>query len=295
MLRESPKKVEKDRKITFYTKESIHCPVCDASFKREELFSGRLNVDELTDELHRQYKPKQAFGDVFPLIYEIEVCPHCYFAAFRSDFVAGGRQAAAHLNDQFEQRTKSVSKLFSGLDFQEPRRLLEGLASYYLALQCYEFMSKEFAPAIKSALCALRAAWLCKDLHKRQPTENWDYMATLFYRKARFFYRLALEKEASGEEAYSSVRNLGPDTDKNYGHEGVLYMTYILELKYGSRENKEARNKLLNSGKNAIARMFGVGKKTKSKPGPLLEKARELYEKLKHELKDAAEEDEDDE
>jgi uncharacterized protein (DUF2225 family) len=77
MLRENPKKIEKDRKITFYTKESIHCPVCDASFKREELFSGRLNVDELTDELHRLYKPKLAFGDVYPLIYEIEVCPHC--------------------------------------------------------------------------------------------------------------------------------------------------------------------------------------------------------------------------
>lgn len=280
-------------KTTFFTKDSIHCPVCDASFKREELRSGRLNVDELTDELHRLYKPKQAYGEIFPLIYEMEVCPHCYYAAFRPDFTPAGKEAASQLNDSFERRTKSVAKLFPGLDFQTQRGLQEGLASYYLGLQCYEFVSAEYAPSIKSALCSLRAAWLCKDLHRRQATENWDYMATLFYRKARFYYRLALEREANGSEAYSSVRLLGPDTDKNYGHEGVLYMTFLLELKYGSHENHEARNKVLNQGKTAIARMFGVGKKTKAKPGPLLEKARELYDKLKQELKDAAEDDED--
>lgn len=284
-----------NRKITFYTKESIHCPACDASFKREELFSGRLNVDELTDELHRLYKPKQAFGVVFPLIYELEVCPHCYYAAFRQDFVPAGKLMATQLNDAFEQRVNSVGKLFPGLDYQSPRGLDEGIASYFLALQCYEFADSDFAPAIKSAMCSVRAAWLCKDMHRQQPTGNWDYMATLFYRKARFFYRLALEREAKGTEAYSAVRNLGPDTDKNYGHEGVLYMTYILELKYGSTENTEARAKILAQGKTAIARMFGVGKKTKAKPGPLLEKARELYERLKQELKDAPEEEDDDE
>lgn len=295
MLRNTEKKPEKERKITFYTKESIRCPVCDASFKREELFSGRLNVDELTDELHRQYKPKQAFGDVYPLVYEMDVCPHCYYAAFRADFEAAGRAAAVALNDAFSRRTDSVASLFKRLDFQAPRGLLEGIASYYLAIQCYEFVPADFSPTIKSAIAAVRAAWLCKDMHKRQPTENWDYMATLLYRKARFFYKHALELEASGKEAYSNVRILGPDTDKNYGHEGVIYMSAVLELKYGPTDNREQRNKALNAGKNAIARMFGVGKKTKAKPGPLLERARELYERMKHELKDAADDDEHDE
>jgi uncharacterized protein (DUF2225 family) len=36
--------------------------------------------------------------------------------------------------------------------------------------------------------------------------------------------------------------------------------------------------------------MFGLGKKTKSKPGPLLDKARELYDRLKAELQDGDDE-----
>lgn len=280
------KKPDKERKVSFYAKEATRCPVCDASFKREELFSGRVNADELTDELHRTYKPLHAFGEVYPLIYEIEVCPSCFTAAFRPDFMPMATKLAPVLRERIEHRVDEVQKIFSGLDYQGQRGLLEGAASYYLAMMCYEHAGKDFSPTIKSALAALRAAWLCGDLHKKSPNENWDYVAGLFYRKARFYYRVALEREQSGKEPYSSARNLGPDTDKNYGHEGVLYMSAILELKYGPREDHEARLRRLAESKIAVARMFGLGKKTKSKPGPLLDKARELYDRLKLELQD---------
>ena len=59
-------KPARDRKVTFYAKEPTRCPVCDASFRREELFSGRVSADEMTDELHRTYKPLHAFGEVNP-------------------------------------------------------------------------------------------------------------------------------------------------------------------------------------------------------------------------------------
>ncbi len=233
----------------------------------------------------------QAFGDVHPLAYEIEVCPACFYAAFRADFMPMAVKASAVLQERIEYRVEEVQRIFAGLDYQGQRRLLEGAASYYLALMCYEHASKDFSPTIKAALCALRAAWLCNDLHKKDPKENWDYVAGLFYRKARYFYRLALEREENGKEPYSSARNLGPDTDKNYGHEGVLYVSSILELKYGPKEDHEARRAHLEKAKIAVARMFGLGKKTKSKPGPLLDKGRELYERLKAELQDDSDED----
>jgi hypothetical protein len=286
------KKPEKDRKVTFYAKEATHCPVCDASFHREELFSGRVNADEMTDELHRTYKPLQAFGEVHPLVYEVEVCPSCFYAAYRQDFMAAGTKFASELRERIDSRVESVQKVFSPLDYQSPRGLLEGAASYYLALHSYELFSKEFAPTIKCAVSAARAAWLSHDLHAKAPTENWDYVAGLFYRKARFFYRAAIELEQSGKEPYSSQRNLGPDTDKNYGHEGVLYMAAILELKYGPTDDPAIRTERLNAAKVSVARMFGFGKKNKSKPGPLLEKARDLYDRLKAELKDGDDEDE---
>jgi hypothetical protein len=285
-------KPEKERKITFYAKDPTRCPVCDASFHREELFSGRVNADEMTDELHRTYKPLHAFGDVYPLIYEIEVCPACFYAAFRQDFVPAGTKAAAILRDGLEKRIEDVQLIFSPLDYQSPRGLLEGAASYYLAMMSYEHFGKDASPTIKSGISALRAAWLCNNLHARAPGDNWDYIAAILYRKARFYYRRALELEASGKEPYSIVRNLGPDTDKNFGHEGVVYMSAILELKYGPRDDAGARQINLKTSKTAVARMFGFGKKNRSKPGPLLEKSRDLYDRLRTELQEGDEDDE---
>ena len=40
------------------------------------------------------------------------------------------------------------------------------------------------------------------------------------------------------------------------------------------------RLKKLSESKTAIARIFGLGKSSKSKPGPLLEHARNLYDNL---------------
>ena len=86
---------------------------------------------------------------------------------------------------------------------------------------------------------------------------------------------------------------LGPDTDKNYGFEGVLYLSAILELKYGQRGDEEKRLEILGASKRTIAKMFGIGRKSKAKPGPLVDKVRDLYETLKAELH--LDEDEDEE
>jgi len=289
---QTAKKPDKDRKVTFYAKEPTRCPVCDASFHREELFSGRVSADEMTDELHRTYKPLNAFGEVHPLVYELETCPSCFYSAFKQDFMPAGTKFSSTLRDRIETRTEEAAKVFTPLDYQSPRSLLSGAASYYLAMHCYELFSKEFAPTIKCAISSVRAAWLCHDLHAKAPGDNWDYVAGLFYRKARFYYKAAIELEQTGKEPYSSQRYLGPDTDKNYGHEGVLYMAAMLELKYGPTDEQTARHERLKAAKVSVARMFGFGKKNKSKPGPLLDKARDLYERLKTELQEGDDEDE---
>jgi len=72
----------------------------------------------------------------------------------------------------------------------------------------------------------------------------------------------------------------------------VLYTAAILELKYGPNDDQAIREERLKAAKVSVARMFGFGKKNKSKPGPLLEKARDLYERLKRELSEGDDEDE---
>lgn len=288
----TPKEDKEAKKVTFTAKEPISCPICDTAFRREELFQGRVNAGDLTDELHRLYTPMAAYGVVMPLVYDVTVCPSCYYAAFKGDFPAVTSKFREKLVDEMEYRIKSSQTLFASLDFQSPRRIEEGTASYLLAMLCYEHFTKEFSPTTKMAMCSLRAAWLFGHMHERYPGQNYDYVATMFHKKALFLYKQTIEYEQKKMESVSTVKYLGPDTDKNYAYEGVLYLCGVLEMKYGQREDPERRNLELDRSKRAIARMFGLGKKTKSKPGPLLEKARNLYDELKRELN--ADDDEDD-
>ena len=286
-------KEDKEKKVTFVSKEPIHCPVCDATFHREELFLGRVNAGDLTDELHRTYTPMQAYGEVHPLIYEVTVCPSCWYAAFKLDFPVVPAKSVKPLADGIAARVESAQRLFSTLDFGVSRGVTEGAASYYLAMLSYDHFPKEFSPTIKQGVSALRAAWLVNELHAKSPEEHFDAAAALFYAKSRFLYRLAVENEQKGKEQLATVKWLGPDTDKNYGFEGVLYLAAALELKYGPREDEAKRAERLSESKRTIAKMFGIGKKSKSKPGPLVDKVRDLYDNLKAELKLEDEEDDD--
>jgi len=278
--------IEKELKITFYSKEPLRCPVCDASFYREELLSGggRLIAGPLSDELHRLYEPSAKYGDVQPLVYAATVCPSCWFASSEADFSAVPPKCRADLVADRDARIADAEALFPSLDFSSPRGLNEGAAAHYLTLRCYGFYPKDFSPTIKQAISALRAAWLFDELHKKRPTENFDWLSGLFKRKARFLYRESILKEQEGAESLSGCKNFGPDTDKNYGYEGALYLVGLLELKYGSTADEERRKASLGEAKRAIAKIFGFGRSSKAKPGPLLEKGRDLYDSINREL-----------
>jgi hypothetical protein len=277
---------DKELKLTFYAKETIHCPVCDASFNREELLSGggRLIAGTLTDELHRKYEPSAKYGEVYPLIYQPTVCPACWFASAETDFLHLPDESKERAMLDRDNRIADIQHVFPQVDFSSPRDLFSGTAATYLALRCYDLYTKEFSPTIKQAIQAIRCGWLFDELHSKYPGQHYDWLALLFKKKARFFYRQAILFEQSGKEPLSGIKNFGPDTDKNYAYEGALYLTALLELKYGPREPEEKRIEALGAAKRTIAKIFGLGKSSKAKPGPLLEKARNLYEAINEEL-----------
>jgi uncharacterized protein len=275
----------KEKKVTYFRKDSTVCPVCDKPFQREELFQGRVNAADLSDELHRRYSPMAAFGEVHPLIYPVTVCPNCYFSALPADFDGLNPKLRQPLFDSIAARIDSVGNLFpKGLDFASPRRLQEGAASYFLMMQSYEVFPDKDSPVVKQAIAAIRASWLFGYLDRKLPGQNYDYVAKIFVNKARFLYTHAIELDTKGKQSLQAVKFLGPDTDNNFGYDGVLYLSGALELKYGQKTDLEQRKKRLDYVACAIAKMFGLGKKTKNKPGPLLERARDLYDRLKVEL-----------
>jgi uncharacterized protein (DUF2225 family) len=270
------------QKLTFFEKKQTICPVCAAKFYREELLSGggRLIAGELTEELRRRYEPSKKFGEVHPLVYPVVVCPTCYFSAYPQDFakLPDNQVKAAEVN--VDERREAIGMIFPELDFISPRTLKEGAASYFFAIMCYDFFDRRANPTFKAGLSSRRAAWLFSDLHARYPADNYDYLSKLFYRKARFYYMLSLEREQKGQEAFDAALNFGPDLDKNFGYDGTIYVAAYLDYRYGSEAQPARRVETLEFAKRMIGKVFGVGR-----PSIVLDKAKEIHERIGEEIK----------
>jgi uncharacterized protein (DUF2225 family) len=150
---------------------------------------------------------------------------------------------------------------------------------------CYEHFDRHLAPTFKQGLSALRGAWLLAALHAKRQGENYDYLARVFYRKARFLYGRAVELAQTGREPLEAKLQYGPDLDKNYGYEGLLYLAGLLEFKYGPRRERLQRVRALESAKRVVSKLFGTGKASRAKPSAILDKARELYDAMNREIK----------
>ena len=283
------KKVEdedKELKLTYLSKKEYTCPACGAIFRKEELFSGggRLIAGKLTEELHRLYEPSKKYGVIFPLVYESIVCPECWFSSMEADFLALPKENARKVKDDVEKRMKETQLVFPNVEFHDNRTLMDGAASLYLTLRCYDYYNKPTSPTIKQGLAAIRCAWLLDELNIKYPGQHYDWVGTLFRKKAQYLYNEALSREQSGRETLSGMKAFGPDTDKNYSYEGMLYMCAYLRYKYGPAHNEEERKTSLEDARRTIAKLFGMGKASKDKPGAFLELARKLYDTINQDL-----------
>lgn len=275
--------------ISYWSKEKCICPVCKKSFDREVMLSGngRMIAGNLSDDLHRTFEPSARFGRIYPLIYEIGACPNCYTALLWNDFKElKNRDAEERIFSHKEDRKNKVNTIFPHFVLNRERTIFDGAAMYYLAVLTYSDANPELLPTMKSAFLTLRLAWLTRELNAVCPGHNYDYVSQVSYRKALFFYNQSIINETERVEKCSTLSNFGPDMDKNYGWDGVIYLRGLLEYKYGQKDDLQLRLKSLSESKTAIARIFGLGKSSKDKPGPLLEKARDLYDMLSKEVSD---------
>lgn len=276
-------KEAKKLSLSYFSKDKIPCPVCRKAFSREIMRSGngRMIAGKLTDELHRIYEPSAKFGRVFPMIYEIGACPYCYTAMFWHDFKEKiPKEELEKLYETSQERKEKVETIFPYFNTKHERALYDGAAMYYMALLTYDCLGGYMTPTLKKGIIALRLAWLTNDMNLLCADHNFDVISKIFYSKALFFYQQSLVCETDKSEASSSLNNMGPDIDKNYGWDGVVYLCGLLEYKYGQQDDMQLRMKKLSESKTAIARIFGLGKSSKNKPGPLLEHARNLYDKI---------------
>jgi uncharacterized protein (DUF2225 family) len=279
---------EKELKVSFLSKKEYACPVCGAVFRKEELLSGggRLIAGTLTQELHRLYEPSLKYGEVYPLAYQAAVCPECWFASMDADFANLPPANKGKVQEDRERRAAETRLIFPNIDFHEPRGPMEGAASQYLTLRCYDFYNKDVSPTIKQGLAALRTAWLLDELDTKFPGQHYDWVATLFRKKAQYFYNEALAREQNGSETLSGIKIFGPDTDKNYSYEGMLYLCAYLRYKFGPAHDPDQRRTSLEDARRTIAKLFGMGKSSRDKPGAFLDLARAIYDAINKELEE---------
>ncbi|MCX7677752.1 MAG: DUF2225 domain-containing protein [Spirochaetes bacterium] len=271
------------RKISYRQKNPTKCPACGFEHYKEEMLtgSGRLIAGKLTDELRRLYEKNEKWGVIYPLAYFLQVCPHCLYAAYPKDFLDITPEEIEKIQRTTQARIASIKKFFGDLDFRKDRDLTLGAASYLLAVDCYSFRRKNLAPTFKKAVCSIRAAWLFSDLAKQYPNKPYDKISDFFYQKAYEYYQEVLELVQTGKEPVEAAGHLGPDIDKNWGYEGILYMVAILTMKVGAREpNLAKRIENFEKTKRFLSRLFGSGKSSKTKPSALLDMTRDLYDKM---------------
>ena len=278
--------VDKTPKLTFYAKNDTVCPVCECHFKREELLSGsgRLIAGKLTEELRRLYEPNDKYGKVSPLNYPVTVCPDCLFAAYQKDFSKLPPVKVELAKQHTQKRIQMVMQTLGNVDFRDGRTDRSGAASYILAVHSYSYYEKNVAPSIKKGQCALRAAWLLGDLAEEAASEEesgrYYHVQEIMYKKALLFYSHMMDILSTGEEVMDGVP-LGPDTDKDWGHEGFLYTYGILNFQLGYLvEDVEERAMVYIKAKRILSKLFGSGKKSRSKPSQILDMARDLYDKM---------------
>jgi uncharacterized protein (DUF2225 family) len=277
---------DRELKVSFISKKDYTCPACGGLFHKEELLTGggRMIAGGLTMELHRLFEPSVKYGEVYPLVYHAVVCPECWFASQEADFPLLPEAKREDVLKDKDRRKADTRLIFANVDFEQPRGLVEGAASQYLVMRGYDFYGKQISPTIKQGLASIRAAWLLDDLNKKMPGQHYDWLATLFRKKAEYFYFEALAREQNGKEAMSGLKFFGPDIDKNYSYEGMLYLCAYLRYKYGPSHDAAERKTSLEDARRTIAKLFGMGRKSKDKPGAFLDLARKLYDAINQEL-----------
>ena len=274
------------KQISYFEKKPTTCPVCAHSFNKEKMFtgSGRLNSKGIEDDLRRVYIPNKEYGLIYPLIYNITVCPKCFYAGIPETYNLLTEQDKQNVIKNEKTRKRITTKIFGELDFNNKRTLFTGAASYFLAISCYSDKKKESVLNLQKAVCALRCSWCCDDLSQIDLTKKiyWHKISDYFKFLTNRCLQKLLDELLSNEYQLNSNFFVGPDLDFNYDFEGILYLISYFGFYYKDYiKSKTDLIEKMESYSTNLSRIFGRGSYTSSKPEVFLRKSQDLYNKIK--------------
>lgn len=144
-------------KSTFWQKQLV-CPVCSSEMLAQRVRQGAYEAEKRDPDFCVWYK------GVNPVLYSIDVCPSCNYAATPEDFAGLDKRTAQRLQDQFERG--SGDDEFSGLMTPDL-----AVKAHLLAINAYRMIAGSEG---KIAGLYLRAAWICRQ--KDDNDEEMEYL-----------------------------------------------------------------------------------------------------------------------
>lgn len=114
----------------FVYEKDEQCPVCAQAFKAFHVRTSRLATASVDPDLRVHYR------EFDPLWHNVWVCPHCRYAAFRSDFGAVDRRRRQALAAQRAERLARPLKV--NPQGGSPRTVAQAIDAVRLALMCAE-------------------------------------------------------------------------------------------------------------------------------------------------------------
>jgi hypothetical protein len=151
--------------------KEVKCPICEHNFKVYNVKSNCVRISKRDTDFMVYY------DGVNPSWYFVWVCPRCYYASFKEDFLELSEKERRSLQAKSDARM-ALAKM---ADFSGERDLALALLSYEICALCYLHRK---ASDEKIANTYLRAAWIARE------DGNWDVerkhltSAVSFYKKA---------------------------------------------------------------------------------------------------------------
>lgn len=156
----------------YFFNKKIACPVCGGKFETLVVRDSRLKQRERTDELRVLYQ------DIEPLLYNIWICPECYYAMKNKEFDKINEIQRMNLANQTAQRKEKYKLSFGGR-----RTLGFALKAYKIAIECCDSLGKNKVEERIAALW-MNVAWLYDDLKETEKAQAAREQAVARYKNA---------------------------------------------------------------------------------------------------------------
>ncbi|MCJ8344693.1 DUF2225 domain-containing protein [bacterium] len=154
-------------------KGDAECPLCKTKFKVENVWLNRVKFQEVYTDLAKKYL------GVNPIVYEIWVCPSCFYAAYKKEIF---EDISDLKKDMFRQLEDVRRKLGSIYHSDRDRTWDAGVLAFKLALVTLQ--ARKETSAAKYASFFYRIAWIYRLNDHHDMEVKYMKLALLRYEEA---------------------------------------------------------------------------------------------------------------